>query len=172
MKWGRRMVRVQSVKIDGEEIYVFKSMIYIFESNSNYTLELDMIVSEVVMKRYKNEETLIVEITLEDGRIISSIMNLKILSGRLPQLNMYMEIADPDEYSGLQRILENESFFPNLEEGITIEEIRKVEMPNEKMTLKLNLPIDQIEWLKKQKAQELNAILKDFIYDYWKKQKG
>jgi hypothetical protein len=172
VKWGRRMVRVQSVKIDGEEIYVFKSMIYIFESNSNFTLELDMIVSELVMKRYKNEETLIVEIELEDGRIISSIMNLKILSGRLPQLNVYMEIADPEEYSGMQRINENESLFPNLEEGITIEEIRKVEMPNEKLTLKLNLPIDQIEWLKKQKAQELNAILKDFIYEYWKKLKG
>jgi hypothetical protein len=166
------MVRVQSVKIDGEEIYVFKSIIYIFESNSNFTLELDMIVSEVVVKRYKNEETLIVEIELEDGRIISSIMNLKILTGRLPQLNLYMGIADSDEYPDLQRINENESFFPNLEEGITLEDIRKVEMPNEKMTLKLNLPIDQIEWLKRQKAQELNAIFKDFIYDYWRKLEG
>lgn len=166
------MVRVKSVKIDGEEIYVFKSIIYIFESNSNFTLELDMIVSEVVVKRYKNEETLIVEIELEDGRIISSIMNLKILSGRLPQLNVYMEIADPDEYRDLQRINENESFFPKLEEGITIEEIRKVEMPNEKMTLKLNLPIDQIEWLKTQKAQDLNRMFKDFIYEYWKKLEG
>jgi hypothetical protein len=166
------MVRVKSVKIDGEEIYVFKSIIYIFESNSNFTLELDMIVSEVVVKRYKNEETLIVEIELEDGRIISSIMNLKILSGRLPQLNVYMEIADPDEYRDLKRINENESFFPNLEEGITIEAIRKVEMPNEKMTLKLNLPIDQIEWLKTQKAQDLNRMFKDFIYEYWKKLEG
>jgi hypothetical protein len=31
-------------------------------------------------------------------------------------------------------------------------------MPNEKVTLKLTLPIDQVEWLKEQKTKELNAI--------------
>ena len=59
-----------------------------------FTLELDMIVSEVAVKRYKNEENLIVEIELEDGRIISSIMHVKVLSGRLPQLNVYVELGD------------------------------------------------------------------------------
>lgn len=162
------MVAVKSVKIDGEMIHVFKSMLYIFESRTALTLELDMIVSEVVIKKYKNEETLIVEIELEDGRVISSIMNLKILSGKLPQLNVFMEIDDPDEYQGFTRVNENDTFFPNLEAGITIQEIRKVEMPNEKVTLKLNLPIDQTEWLNKQKVTDLNNIFKNLIYDYWK----
>ncbi|MCQ6279549.1 hypothetical protein [Bacillus sp. EB600] len=163
------MVDVKSVKIDGEIIHVFKSMIYIFESSSVLTLELDMIVSEVAVKRYKNEETLIVEIELEDGRIISSIMHVKVLSGRLPQLNVYVELGDLDEYSDFQIVHESDSSYPNLEEGITIEEIRKVEMPNEKITLKLNLPIDQTEWLTKQKVKDLNNIFKELIYKYWEK---
>ncbi|WML53621.1 hypothetical protein RCG17_02785 [Neobacillus sp. PS3-12] len=163
------MVSVKSVKIDGEEIHIFKSMIYIFESNSRFTLELDMIVSEIVLKRYKNEETLIIEIELDGGRLISSIMNVHFLSGRLPQMNAFMDVEDPNEYLELQRINENNSIFPDLDEGITIEEIRKVEMPNEKVTLKLNLPIDQVEWLKEQKARELNEIFKELIYNYWSK---
>lgn len=163
------MAAVKTVKIDGKEIHVFKSEIYLFESTSGVTLELDMIVSEVVVKKYKNEGTLIVEIELEDGRKLSSIMHLKILRGRLPQLNVYMEVSDPEEYQDFHRVNENDSVFPNIEEGMTIEEIRKVEMPNEKMTLKLNLPIDQVEWLKNQKAGDLNKMFKELIYGYWEK---
>lgn len=163
------MVRVKSVKIDGEMIHVFRSMIYIFESHSRFTLELDLIVSEIVVKKYKNEETLIVEMELEDGRLFSSIMNVTILPGRLPRLNLFMEIDDPDEYQGIQRVNENANLFPNLEEDITIEEIRQVEMPHEKITLKLNLPIDQIEWLKEQKPRNLNEIFSKLIYVYWGK---
>jgi hypothetical protein len=61
------------------------------------------------------------------------------------------------------------SLFPNIEEGITLEEIRRVEMPNEKITLKLNLPIEQTEWLMKQKKSDLDEMFKEIIYDYRKK---
>lgn len=166
------MVEVKSVKVDGDMIHVFKSAIYIFTTNDEHTLELDIIVSEVMVKKYKNEENLIIEIELEDGRIISSIMQLKIWSGGLPQLNLYCEIIDIEEYHGFDRVTENDSFFPNIEEGITIEDIRKVEMPNEKATLKLNLPIDQIEWIAKQKKQDLNELFREMIYEYWKKQES
>ena len=164
------MVAVKSVKVDGESIHVFKSAIYIFEAGSRFTLELDMIVSEVTLNKYRNEDNLIMEIELEDGRIISSIMYLKIFSAGLPQLNLFCEIEDIDEYQGFDRVNENDSSFPNIEDGMTIEEIRKVEMPNKKMNLKLNLPIDQIEWLHKQKNKDLNEMFKEFIYEYWKKQ--
>ena len=137
------MVAVKSVKIDGERIHVFNSAIYIFESSTGFTLELDMIVSEVAIKKYKKEDNLIVEIELEDGRIINSIMYLKIFSGGLPQLNLYCEIEDIQEYQDFDQVNENDSSFPNVEEGITIEEIREVEMPNKRISLKLNLPIDQ-----------------------------
>jgi hypothetical protein len=163
------MVAVKTVKIDGEPIHIFNGVIYIFESSSGVTLEVDVIVSEVVKKRYKNEETLIVEIELEDGRIINSIMRVKVLSGKLPQLSMFTEIDEPDEYPDFLRVNDT-SLFPNIEEGITIEEIRKVEMPNEKITLKLNLPIDQTEWLAKQKNAVLNDLFKELIYDFWRKQ--
>lgn len=163
------MIGVKSVKIDGESIHIFNSMIYIFEAGSGFTLEADLIVSEVVVKKYKHEDTLIVEIELEDGRIISSIMNVKILPGRLPQLNVYMELEDAGEYPDIQRINENDALFPSLEDSITIEEIRKVEMPNEKINLKLNLPIDQVEWLKTQPSHTLNDLFTKLIYDYWKK---
>jgi hypothetical protein len=162
----RFMVGVKSVTIDGESIHVFRSAVYIFESSSGFTLELDLIVSEVVVKKYKTIDNLIVEIELEDGRIIHSIMHVKILSGGLPQLNLYCDLDDILEYAELDRVSENDSWFPNIEDGITIEEIRKVEMPNEDVSIKLNLPIDQVEWLKKQKKKTLNEIFQEMIYQY------
>lgn len=162
------MVTVKSVKIDGENIHLFNSAIYIFESIMGSTLSLDMIVSEVTVKKYQKEETLIIEIELEDGRIIHSIMNVKILPGGLPQLNLFSDLGDEDEYMDFKRVNENDSWFPNIEEGITIEAIRKVEMPIEDINLKLKLPIDQVEWLKKQKKKDLNELFKEMLYDIWK----
>lgn len=166
------MVEVKSIKIDGEPIHVFKSAIYIFTANDEHTLELDIIVSEIVVNKYRNEQNLIIEIELQDGRIISSIMQLKIWSGGLPQLNLYSEVNDLEEYRDFDRVTENDAFFPNIEVGITLEEIRQVEMPNEKVSLKLNLPIDQVEWISKQKNTDLNALFKDMIYEYWRKQES
>jgi hypothetical protein len=169
--WGNGlMAAVKSVKIDGETIHIFNSAIYIFESTSGYTLELDLIVSEVTERKYKKEQNLIIEIELESGRLIDSIMHLKSLSGGLPQLNLFCDLDTIDEYEELKRVNENSSSFPNVEEGITLEEIRKVEMPNENISLKLNLPIDQVEWLKRQKKANLNEMLKEFISEYWKRQ--
>lgn len=165
------MRKVKSVKIDGESVFMFNSAIYIFETDSRYTLELDIIVSEIVLKKFGNNENLIIEIELEDGKEISAIMHLRGLVGEgLPQLNLYCEIYDLEGYEDLQIVHENETSFPNVEEGITLKEIRKVEMPNERINLKLLLPIDQTEWLAKQ-GKNLNGVLKEAIYDYWNKEK-
>lgn len=164
------MAVVKSVKIDGENIHIFNSAIYIFESHSGYTLELDLIVSEVTERKYKKEQNLIIEIELENGRLIDSIMHLKTLSGGLPQLNLFCDLHGIDEYGELDRVNESSSWFPNVEEGVTLEEIRKVEMPNENISLKLNLPINQVEWLKRQKKASLNELMQEFISEYWKKQ--
>ncbi|MBM4761024.1 hypothetical protein [Bacillus sp. B15-48] len=161
---------IKSVLIDGEKIHIFNSALYLFESYSGCTLNLDVIVSEVALKKYHNKESLIVEIELKDGRVISSFMFLKTVPGGLPQLNLFCELDDPDEYSDLLRVHENDSEFPRIEEGITLEDIRKVEMPNEKVTVKLTLPINQVEWLKSQKARELNKIVNEMIERYWNEQ--
>ncbi|WP_066062197.1 hypothetical protein [Neobacillus soli] len=163
------MVSVKTVKIDGESIHFFKSAIYFFETNPGFTLELDLIVSEVAVKKYQKIENIIIEIELEDGRIINSIMHVKILQGGLPQLNLFCDFDDIDEFVDFNRVSENGSWFPNIEEGITLEEIRKVEMPDEEISLKLKLPIDQVEWLKSQKRKEINEIFKELIYGIWKK---
>ncbi|WP_040208863.1 hypothetical protein [Neobacillus jeddahensis] len=163
------MVEVKSVKIDGEEIHLFKSAIYIFESSLAFTLELDMIVTEVVVNKYRKVDNLIMEIELEDGSIINSIMHVKTFTGGLPQLNLFCELDDPEEYSNINRVNENDSWFPTIEEGITLEEIRKVDMPIEEIKIKLNLPIDQVEWLKKQKKGGLNELFKELISEYWNK---
>lgn len=163
----RYMAGVKSVKIDGESIHVFKSAIYLFESSSGSTLALDLIVSEVAVKKFKNVENLIVEIELEDGRIINSIMHVKILPGGLPLLNLFCELDDVQEYADFDRVNENDSWFPNIEEGITLAEIRKMEMPEEEIRLKLKLPIDQVEWLKNQKKRALNEMFNEFINEYW-----
>ncbi|WP_026572950.1 hypothetical protein [Bacillus sp. UNC438CL73TsuS30] len=164
------MVRIKTVKVDGESIHIFNSAIYIFESDGRYTLQLDLIVSEVAVKKYKKEDTLIMEIELEDGRIIHSIMYVKILPGGLPQLNLFCGLDDTDEYEDFRYVNENDSWYPNIEEGITIKEIRKIEMPDEDISLKLKLPIDQVEWLKSQKKARLHEMVKEFIYEYWEKE--
>jgi hypothetical protein len=163
------MAGVKSVTIDGESIYLFNSALYVFESSKGCSLELDMIVSEVVLRRYKDKESHIIEIELEDNRIISSFMYVKIVPGRLPRMNLFCELEDGDEYPGLQKVHENDLEFPDVEQGITLEEIRKVEMPNEKVTLKLTLPIDQVEWLKEQKTKDLNAFFKELLGEQLKK---
>ena len=165
----RFMVVVKSVTIDGESIHVFRNGIYIFESSYGFTLELDLIVSEIVVKKYKTLENVIVEIELEDGRTINSIMHVKILTGGLPQINLFCELDDIHDYEGFTRVGENDAWFPNIEEGITIEEIRKIEMPNEDVSIKLNLPIDQVEWIKKHKKKSLNELFQKLIYEYWEK---
>jgi hypothetical protein len=162
------MVGVKSVKIDGELIHVFNSAIYIFEASTGFTLELGLIVSEVAVKKYRNEDNLIIEIELEDGRIINSIMFVKSLQGGLPQLNLFCDLDDIHEYEDFDLVNENDSSFPNIEDGITLEEIRKVEMPIEDISLKLKLPIDQVEWLKKQKKKDLNEMMTELINSKWK----
>ncbi|WML49018.1 hypothetical protein RCG23_02610 [Neobacillus sp. PS3-34] len=164
------MVKVKSVKIDGDDIHYFNTAIYIFESSSGYTLELGMVVSEVVLRKYKNEENLILEIELQDGRVFNTIMHPQGMSGGLPQLHLYCPLNDIEDYQDFQLVKENDFSFPKIDEGITLEEIRKYEMPNEKVNLKLNLPIDQSEWLAKQKKGNIDKIFKEAIYDYWKKQ--
>ena len=164
------MIEVKSVKIDGECLHLFSSAIYIFESGSRYTLELTMIVSEVAVKKYSKEENLIVEIELHDGRVLNSIMHQQSFSGGLPQLNLYCVVDDPVEYHDFYFVREEDPQFPKIGVGITLEEIRKHEMPNEKITLKLQLPIDQTEWLAKRKKSEIEKIIKEAIYDYWKKE--
>jgi hypothetical protein len=166
---GMVMAAVKSVKIDGELIHIFNSAIYIFASQTGYTLELDLVVSEVTVRKYKNVQNLIMEIELESGKLIDSIMHLKTLRGGLPQLNLFCDLEDIDEYEELDRVNESSSWFPNVEEGVTLEEIRKVEMPNEDVHIKLKLPIDQVEWLKKQKKPILNEMFSEMIYQFWKK---
>ncbi|MGA5690584.1 hypothetical protein [Cytobacillus pseudoceanisediminis] len=164
------MAGMKSINLDGEEIYVFNSAIYIFESSAGCTLEVDMIVSEVTLRKYQNRESLITEIELEDGGLVSSFMFLKAVPGELPRLSLFCEL-DPDEsYEGILRIGEDHLDFPDIEADITLEEIRKVEMPNEKITLKLNLPISQVEWLKDQKNKELNELFKELLEGYLERQ--
>ncbi|MBN8201471.1 hypothetical protein [Bacillus sp. NTK034] len=163
------MAGIKSINLDGEEIYAFNSAIYIFESSAGNTLEVDMIVSEVTLRKYQNRESLITEIEMEDGGLISSFMFLKSVPGKLPRLSLFCEL-DPDEpYEGILRISEEQQDFPVIEAGITLEEIRKVEMPNEKITLKLNLPINQVEWLKEKKNKELNGLFRELLGEYLEK---
>ncbi len=158
------MVKVKSLKIDGENIHVFNSAIFIFEASSGLTLECNIIVTEVVVKKYPRDENVIVEIELEDGRLINSIMMLSTIQGGLPQLHLCCDLDDDiGEYGDFDRVNEHDTRFPNIEEGITLEDIRKVDMPIEAITLKLKLPIDQVEWLKKQKKNVLEKMLTEFI---------
>ncbi len=159
------MVEVKTVNLDGEDVHIFNSAIYILETSSGFSLELDIIVSEVALKKYSNRESIIAEIELSDNRVISSFMYIKSIPGRLPQLNLNCVIDDPFEYRGIDHFDENQIDFPDIEKGISLADIRKVEMPDEKITLKLTLPIDQVEWLRGKTSKELKQIFKAIIYD-------
>jgi len=171
MEVRQHMVKVKSVKIDGEEILFFNSAVYIFADSSGYILELDMIVSEVQQRKYEKEDNLIIEMELEDGRVFTNIMHVRPWPGKLPGLTLFCNIGDCQEYPGFKVFDENDSEFPDIEEGITLEEIRRVEMPYEKITLKLTLPIDQTEWLAKQRKSDLNKLFQSLIYSHWEKLK-
>ncbi|WP_226526989.1 hypothetical protein [Metabacillus niabensis] len=157
------MIKVKTVKIDGEEIHVFNSAIFIFEASRGLTLECNMIVTEIVVKKYQREENVIVEIELDDGRLINLIMKVNTIQGGLPQLHLCCDLDNIGEYEDFDRVNEHDTRFPNIEEGITLEDIRKVEMPIESISIKVKLPIDQVEWLKKQKKKELEKMLTEFI---------
>lgn len=165
------MAGIKSINLDGEEIYVFNSAIYIFESSAGNTLEVDMIVSEVTLRKYQNRESLITQIEMVDGGLISSFMFLKTVPGKLPRLSLFCELDPGESYEDILRISEEQLDFPDIEAGITLEEIRKVEMPNEKITLKLNLPINQVEWLKEKKNRELNELFKELLEGYLERPK-
>src|SRR5690606_9701321 len=154
-----------------EEILFFNSAVYIFADSSGYILELDMIVSEVQQRKYEKEDNLIIEMELEDGRVFTNIMHVRPCPGKLPGLTLFCNIGDCQEYPGFKVFDENDSEFPDIEEGITLEEIRRVEMPYEKITLKLTLPIDQTEWLAKQRKSDLNKLFQSLIYSHWEKLK-
>lgn len=157
------MVEVKSLLIDGEPVHLFRSAVFLFQSEEGWTLELDGIVSEVAVRKYEKIDRGIAEIELEDGRVFSQFMDIQVFMGKLPQLQLYCEVGSPDEYKGFPVVSENESFELNLDEGLTLTDIRKVEMPNEKVRLTLELPIDQAEWLAKQKKKDINALFKDII---------
>lgn len=165
------MVQIREIKIDGESIHFFQSAIYIFESSTGHSLELMMVVSEIVEAKYKDLENLFLEIELNDKRVFSIIMNPQRITGGLPKLCLFCDIDSVEEYQGFQIVQESDQNFPDIEEGITIEEIRKQEMPNVKVNLKLTLPIDQKEWLDKQKKKDLEYFIRESIYEYWNKQK-
>lgn len=161
------MVEVKTVKIDGEPIHFFSSAIYIFESSIGYSLELTMVVSEIVEAKLNHIENLILEIELDDGRVLNLIMHPQGKSAGLPKLNLFCDIDSVEEYRDLTIVHESAPVFPDIEQGITIEEIRMHEMPNVSVTLKLNLPIDQAEWLAKKKKKELEHLIVEAIYKYW-----
>ncbi|WP_026693396.1 hypothetical protein [Peribacillus kribbensis] len=163
------MTKVKTVKIDGEDIYIFNSVLYILEASAGWSLILDMIVTEITQERYKKEENLILEIELEDGRVFNSIMHIQPIPGGLPQLSLYTYIDDANEYPDVMIVNENETSFPRIDQDLTIEEIRKVEMPQVKVKLNLTLPIDQAEWIAGKKKKELDQILRTAIYDFWGK---
>ncbi|WP_110929571.1 hypothetical protein [Bacillus massiliglaciei] len=163
------MVKVLSVKIDGEEIHIFNSFLYIFESHGFHTLELDLIVSEVAQRRYNKEENHIIELVTE-GTEINAFMFSKGLPGGLPRINLYAEIEGSEVYPFLPVFHEGDRGFPDIEEGLTIEEIRKVEMPEEFFTCKVKLPIDQVEWLSKKKPKEFKEFLQKAIAEQWEEE--
>ncbi|WP_147534632.1 hypothetical protein [Bacillus marasmi] len=165
------MVQIKEIKIDGEPIHFFNSAIYIFESSAGSSLELTMVVSEIVEAKYKEIENLFLEIELIDKRVFSFIMHPQRVTGGLPKLNFFCDIDSIEDYQGFPIVQESNPIFPDIEAGITLEEIRKHEMPFVKVNLKLTLPIDQTEWLAKQKKKNLEQFIQEAIYDNWKKQK-
>lgn len=84
----------------------------------------------------------------------------------IPNLELCVRIEDPEEFKELKMVNWNTPIEEySLRSDITIEEIRKIEMPNRKVEIESTLPIDLEEWVF-YNEDNISEILKEALYDY------
>ncbi|MEH7157458.1 hypothetical protein [Neobacillus drentensis] len=166
-------MEIKSIKINDEMIHIFDYALFIFDGNENdYSLSLDIMVSEVVALKFYNEDKVKVCWQYNNGEEQTFMMNLdhvtEVGNTEIPELNLTVDIDNPKDFWWLKTVnFDTKEEYPSLRKDITIDEIRKVEMPDRELDLTVMIPIDLEEWLYRSDNQ--SEILKEALYDYRKK---
>ncbi|MBM7690840.1 hypothetical protein JOC77_000243 [Peribacillus deserti] len=162
------MSNISSVKINGENIHLFASDLYIRQENGYETLCLQIVMGEEDQESNSLLKDAVVKITLDDQRVFTKIMKIeKVGYYHLPGLLLAGKIENFHEFEGIDIISENESLRTRMDKEITLDDIRKVKMPHDDDEFRL--PVEQLEWLSEFGAEEKNEIVKRAIYDYMEK---
>jgi hypothetical protein len=159
---------VKSVKVNGSEIYVFKSDLYLFELDGEYDLNLVLIVSEDDEEKFNGGKKVNVEILTYDGREFNLEMSSNIRNTSIPVLYFAASIENIDDYKNIDIVNSDQMNERDalLERDITLADIRKVKMPYREYDIELTLPIDQIEWLHDKDKDQISKIIEEALYKY------
>ncbi|MES1047224.1 hypothetical protein FOA22_22480 [Heyndrickxia oleronia] len=170
------MSKIVTVKFDNEPVHVFDSTIYIYQNESNkFGLNLEFIITEIVAKKYHYyRDKVNVTFELSNGMIKNYPMSVEdvteVGNAEIPVIFLHTDIPSIEGFEDVI-ILDDDTFnekYPELNKNISIEEIRKVEMPKEDVDIEVNLPIDLAEWIYANE-KNMSAILEEALHDYWKK---
>jgi hypothetical protein len=172
------MKTIKSISFNDEMIHVFESLMYIFDlSNENgagYGLHLELITTELTIRKYRYQENILVDLTYTNGELQTLVMHVDHSEegghGEIPEMSLYVSISSPKEFPELAIVNWDtpDEEYPRLQKTISLTEIRAVEMPYENVRLDAELPIDLSEWTHENR-DNLSEMLTEALYDYWKK---
>jgi hypothetical protein len=167
---------IKSVKLNDEPIHVFDYNWYIYDhEDGDYDLNLELIITEIVAGKFNFEDKVNVSLRYdneEEQNLLMSVDSvIEVGHPEIPTIDFSGPIDDPKEFEGLRIVKWKTSYeeYRFHKEDITIEEIRKVEMPNRdvNINLNLNLPIDLQEWVE-QNEGKVKEIIEESLYNFWK----
>lgn len=171
---------INKVQINGEAIHVFDYICYFIKSAENdYRLNIELVVSEVVAKKYYRHGQIDVQLTYENEEVEMLIMDIDYLEevsgdAEIPIMELGATLTSIEGYEDIKvyddSVIWNEDRgWPRVTPSVTIEDIRRVEMPDEEIdiSMTLTLPIDLTEWIHKNNVN-FEEILKEALYEYRK----
>lgn len=169
---------INKVQINGEAIHVFDYIWYLIKITENdYRLNIELVVSEVVAKKYYRHGEIDVQLTYENEEVETLIMDIDYLEGvsgdaAIPIMELGVTLTSIDGYEDIKVyddsvIWREGGEWPRVSPSVTIEDIRKIEMPDEIIDISVTLPIDLTEWIHTN-HDNIGEILKEALYDYRK----
>ncbi|WP_028392736.1 hypothetical protein [Bacillus cihuensis] len=165
------MPQIKRVKINGEEIRLLNNVLYLhYSEGDGYSLLLDTVITEVDARKYSHKDKAEVLLRYDDDKEESLDMFItgvtEVGNGDVPVLELEVNIDNHEKFRNLE-VVNGDSIeckFPDPTVGITIEEVRKIDMPSDKIDITAILPIDLKEWL--HSNNNISEILKEALYDY------
>jgi hypothetical protein len=178
MKGDNKMKTIKSISFNDEPIHVFESLMYIFdlsdEYGPGYGLHLELITTELTIRKYRYQENILVDLTYTNGELQTLVMLVDHTEegghGEIPEMSLYVSIRNPKEFPELAIVNwdTEQDVYPELQKNISLTEIRAVEMPYENVRLDAELPMDLSEWTHENR-DNISEIITEALYDYWKK---
>lgn len=167
------MRKITTIKLNNQEEHIYSYEMYIFdEEEDGYDFHIEVVISEIVAEKYYEASEIDVTIIYENNEEKQLSMKVfditQVGNAEVPILHLCKESINIDEYRDLRVFNVDNYEVRDIKSDLTIEDIRKVEMPLSEVYTTLILPIDQTEWID-WTGEGINEMLSEAIYDYWKK---